>query len=366
MSLHTLRTPRYARLAIALLPIVLLVACSTPPPAASAPSEPAPSLMPTASPAAAMGPATSMAPASPAASASAPVPADATAPPSNVGMAETARESVRSTTIWLARGVDSWFGDKPFSDGGKVTNGQLDLGLLKRQGDRLEADLRLNARFALPNIDHLGYVYVGRDNEREVITDKPGALSRQDQLQNTRAQDTAFFVGLGRTLNEAFDMRIGLRGAFKPYAQARLSLHWQLGADDGIDLRQTLFWTVDDRAGSTTAVSFDHIVGPRLGVRWLSAATVTQAQPQFAWASSLGAYQWFGGQRRLSFEALVNGQQGSGVAAQDYGLQARWEQPVHDNWLLGGVVVGHFWPRPDAQSVRRGAWALGVSLKMRF
>lgn len=287
-------------------------------------------------------------------------------PAQAVAIAETAREQVRSTTIWLARGVDSWFGDKPFSDGGAVTNGRLDIGLLKREGDRFQADLRLNARFGLPNIDRLGYVYVGRDNEREVITDRPGSLSRQDQLRDTRSQDQAFFVGLGRALNEAFDLRIGVRGALKPYAQARLSLHWALGPDDSIDLRQTLFWTVDDRAGSTTAVSLDHVIGPRLGLRWLSAATVTQAQPKFAWASSLGAYRSFGDERVLSFEALINGLQGSGVAAQDYGLQARWEQPLHQSWLLGNVVVGHFWPRPDPQSVRRSAWALGLGLKMRF
>jgi hypothetical protein len=293
-------------------------------------------------------------------------PAEPALDPSTAELAESARASVRATTIWVASGVDSWFGDRRFAREGRVTNGQLDVSLLKRERERWDADVRLNARFTLPNIERLGYVFVGRDNERELVTDRPGALTRQDQLQPMSAEDKKFFVGLGRALDEAFDVRLGLRGAFKPYAQARLRARWELGAADVLEARQTFFWTVDDRAGSTTAVSWDHVLTPSLGLRWLAAATVTQELPKFVWASSIGAYQGFGHQRQLSLEALVNGQQGSGVGALDYGLQARWEQPVHQDWLLGNVVLGHFWPRPMQQEPRRGAWALGAGLKMRF
>lgn len=293
-------------------------------------------------------------------------PAEPALEPASAELAESARASVRATTLWLASGVDSWFGDKPFAKEGKVSNGQLDLSVFKREHERWDADMRLNARFTLPNIERLGYVFVGRDNERELVTDRPGALTRQDQLQPMESEDKKFFVGLGRTLDEMFDVRLGLRGAFKPYAQARLRLRWELGTHDALEARQTFFWTVDDRAGSTTAVSWDHTLTPSLGLRWLAAATITQELPKFAWASSLGAYQAFGHQRQLSVEALVNGQQGSGVDALDYGLQARWEQPVHKDWLLGNVVFGHFWPRPMPQAPRRGAWALGAGLKMRF
>lgn len=337
-----------------LLLVLMLAACASPQPLTPAPSAP-PQPAPAAQPA-------SAASTQPAAAGS----ADTAAPLQPGQIIETARERVRATTIWLARGVDSWFGDQPFEDGGKVSNGQFELSVLQRQGESADWGLRINARFALPNIEKLGYVFVGRDNERELITDRPGALSRRDQLQDNPAQDNAFFAGLGRALGDRFDLRIGVRGAFKPYAQARFHQHWQLSDSSHADFRQTLFWTVDDRVGSTTAVSLDHTLSPSLGLRWLTAATVTQALPKFVWASSLGAHQSFGGQRLLSLETLVNGQQGSGVAVLDYGVQARWEQPVYQDWLLGGVVVGHFWPRPDAQSARRAAWALGANLKMRF
>jgi hypothetical protein len=127
-----------------------------------------------------------------------------------------------------------------------------------------------------------------------------------------------------------------------------------------------VFWSLADHAGSTTAFSYEHLLSPVLATRWLSSATITQASRRFEWASLAGVYRSFGKQRLLSLEALVNGLQGSGVPNTDYGLQTRWEQPVYRDWLVGGVVVGRFWPRPDAQTERRGAWAAGASLKMRF
>lgn len=101
-------------------------------------------------------------------------------------------------------------------------------------------------------------------------------------------------------------------------------------------------------------------------MRWLNVATITQASRHFEWHNSLGAYRALAGQRLLSVEALAGGTQGTGMAVSDYGLQARWEQPVHEDWLLGEIVVGHFWPRADALRSRGRAWAFGYGLKMQF
>lgn len=294
------------------------------------------------------------------------MPASAPAPTPTEEVIDSTRETVRATTVWVARSVDGWFGDRPFEAGGNVSKGQMDLSVLKREGETTNVGLRINARFALPNIDQLSYLFVGRGDEREVVTDTPGALARRDRLLATDSQNRSFFAGLGRSLNDVIDFKIGVRGAFKVYAQARAQHLWQLGEGDAIEARQTFFWTVADRLGSTTTVSYGHEVTPSLTLSWHNTATITQDLPKFVWASSLGGYQDFGMQRVLSLEALVNGQQGSGVGALDYGLQARWEQPVHKSWLIGGIVVGHFWPRPDVQSPRHGAWAMGLNLKMRF
>jgi hypothetical protein len=298
--------------------------------------------------------------------ANADVPDAEAAPTATDEALEATRRSVRSTAEWLARGVDSWFGDKPFKDGGKVTDGRLSASLLKRQHESTDISVRFNARFRLPNVERYTYLFIGRDNEREVVRDRPGAFSRQERLLAESAADRSVFAGLGVLLRDTVDLRLGLRGGLKPYAQARYRKPWEFGPVDLLDFRQTLFWTLDDHVGSTTALSYEHAFSSTLAARWLNAATITQVSKKFEWSSSLGAYKLMGDQRLFSLEALVSGEQGSGGGPSDYGVQIKWEQPVHKDWLLGEFVVGHFWPRKDALSERGRAWALGVGLKMRF
>ena len=291
------------------------------------------------------------------------VPASA---PGSVPAIENARVTVRNAAEWIASGVDSWFGDKPFSDGGEVSDGRFNLSLLKRQDESLDIRLRFNARFQLPNIEEKTYLFIGRDNPRELVTDRPGALSSQQRLQTETAADRAFFAGLGRSLSDEVDARVGFRGGLKPYAQVRYMKPWTLGPDDLVEFRQTIFWSVDDHVGSTTAVSYDHDFTPTLTSRWLNAVTITQKTRDFEWQSNLSAFKSFGRQRLLTLELLANGAESTGVVVPDYGVQARWEQPVYQDWLLGEVVVGRFWPRRDPALPRGQAWALGAGVKLRF
>ena len=296
----------------------------------------------------------------------APDPAPA-APAADVGLFESTRSALRSSTEWLAQGVDNWFGDKPFAQGGSVREGRLAVSLLRRQDTGTDLDVRLHARFRLPNLEaQSGYLFVGRDNPREVVTDTPAAFSRQQRQLPERDIDRSFFAGLGFALRESVDVRLGMRGGLKPYAQARYRRPWTLGERDGIEFRQTLFWSVDDHIGSTTALAYEHAYSPTLALRWLSAATVTQVARKFEWSSSLGAYKLLPVQRVFSLALLASGRQGSGVAVTDVGVQARWQQPVHRDWLLVDVTLGHFWPRPEAQSERGRAWAVGAGLQMLF
>jgi hypothetical protein len=279
---------------------------------------------------------------------------------------EPARQSVRTSTEWLARAVDGWFGDKPFSDGGKVTDGRLSLFLLTRQHEKPDATVRFNARFWLPNLEDRAYLFLGRDDVRETVTDQPDGLTRQQRLQRDGNAPPSFFAGLGWLFKDSLQLRLGFRGGLKPYAHARYATVWEPDEGHRIEFRETLFWARDDRFGATTVLSYELALSPSLALRWLNAATVTQASKKFEWNSSLGAYRSFGSQRLLSLEMLFSGLQGTGVPVNDTGLQVKWSQPVHKDWLLGEVLVGHFWPRPDAQSPRTRAWALGAGLAMRF
>lgn len=293
-------------------------------------------------------------------------PVQAGADAARPGILERTRNGVRDATEWLARGIDSWFGDEPFPGERRVSAGRLGLRTTWRQDDGWELIGRFNVRLDLPNAREKAYVLIGRENERELITDKPDAFSRQEQLLQEKRSDQSFFVGLGVPLRESIEMRVGIRGGYKLYAQARYREQWQLAERDRVEFKETVFWTVVDGFGSTTALSYDHAFAPNLSLRWLTAGTFSQKTDGLAWSSSLGLYRGFGQLRLLSLEALINGETGRPVDVTEYGIRTRWEQPIYRDWLLGEVIVGHFWPRKDAVTERGRSWAVGLGVQMRF
>lgn len=280
---------------------------------------------------------------------------------------EAARGVVRSAAEWLASGVDGWFGNKPFSEGGKVSDGQVGLNIYGRQDQGVDASVRFNARFKLPNLEAKTYLFTGRDNWKELITDKPTAFTTKQQLLHPdNPAEQAFFAGIGRSSGESTDVRIGFKGGLRPFAQARYRRKWLPTTDDQIELNETLFLTTADRLGSSTTLTYQHQFSPTLVARWLNAVTVTQTDPNAEWNGSLGAYRSMGRQRLLSLEILASSKQNTGAALTDYGVQVRWEQPVDHDRLICEIIVGHFWPQSVDANTRSTAWALGAGLKMSF
>ena len=121
-----------------------------------------------------------------------------------------------------------------------------------------------------------------------------------------------------------------------------------------------------DQIGSTTALTYEHALAPGLTARWLNAITATARSKDAGWSSSAGVFKSFEGQRLLSIEALLNGVIGQPVVVQDYGLQMKWSQPVHQDFVIGEVIVGHFWPRTDPTLPRNRAWAVGTGVRLKF
>ena len=287
------------------------------------------------------------------------------APSTADAVIESTRETVRATAEWLASGIDKRFGDKPFSDGGTVTDGQIGLSYLKRDGHGSNLGLRFNARFRMPNLSKIPYVFVGSDDERSVVTDQPDRRSLRDQIRQRNGVNNSFFAGVGLWLADAVDVRVGFRGLLRPYAQARVRHQWQLTPDDLIEVRETLFVTVKDHAGSTLAVEYQHALTPDVVVRWLNAGTITQVKPDLATTSNLGIYQSFGEQRVLGLELQYANSTVDTITTNDIGVQLSWEQPLH-KIVMGEVTLGRYWPRTSEAPNRVGQWAVGATIGLKF
>ncbi len=282
------------------------------------------------------------------------------------GVLDATRSQVRGFSLWLGESVNDWFGDRPFTDGGKVTHGRLGLRNLWRQDEGWDTSVRFRARFDLPNLRDKAYVFIGRQNERELVTDQSEAFTREQLLlEERRREDQTGFAGLGVALRKNLDFRVGVRGGLKFYTQARYRKQWELGALDRIEFRETVFWTNRDKFGSTTALDYQHAFTPTLSLQWQNAATISEKTDDFAWGSSLGLFKRFGDDRLLSGEMVVTGETGAKEEVDEYGVRMKWTQPVYRDWLIGEFIVGHYWPQREDRE-RERSWAAGVNLEMRF
>lgn len=280
---------------------------------------------------------------------------------------DTTRRKVREFAHRLAEEVNDWFGDKPFADGGKVSHGRLGIRASWREDDGSSTSVRFRARFDLPNLKDKAYVFFGQENERELISDQPETFSREQQLlRERRSADQTGFLGLGFNLRDYVDLRVGVRGGIKPYAQARYRRSWALSASNSAEFRETVFWRASDGLGSTTAINLEHAYSPSLALKWQNAATITKETDGFAWSSSIGMFKTFGDTRLLSLEALASGETGAETDVGEYGIRLKWLQPVYRDWLLAEFIVGHFWPRGHEDRERDRSWAVGAGLEMRF
>lgn len=280
---------------------------------------------------------------------------------------DSSRRKVKGATVWVASVVNSWFGDRPFEDGGRVWNGRLALRTLWRQDDGFDFNVRFSARLDLPNLRDNSYLFFGRENERDLISDQPQPFTRQQQLiSEDRREDSTFFVGLGKSIYDSIDFRVGVRGGYKVFTHVRFRHDWELSEQDDINFRQTFFWAASEGFGSTTALDYVHTFDPSLAFKWLNSTTISEDTNDFEWSSSIGMHKAFGDRRLLASEVLISGETGSSATVGEYGVRFKWQQPFLRDWLIGEVILGHFWPRDDGEEERDRSWALGTGVTMHF
>lgn len=285
----------------------------------------------------------------------------------DVPMLDASRREVREATEWVARGVDSWFGDIPFENGGKVTNGRIRTRVIWREHDEVDFNLRFRVSMRLPNLQDKVYVLIGSENEKDLVRDRPDTVRDQQRLlRESKRDDETFFTGIGLRLLDEVSVSVGLRDLHKPYVKLRYRYEWLVGESNRISFRETGFWALDDGFGATTTLDFEHAFSPVLGARWHNSGTISEEDDGLDWYTSLGLYRAFGGQRQLSGEILADGETGKEVDVDEYGVLLKWQQPVYQDWLIGEITTGHYWERESIRHEREGKWAVGLGLQMHF
>ena len=109
----------------------------------------------------------------------------------DVVILEESRKEVREATEWAARRVDSWFGNIPFEEGGKISKGRIRLRTIWREHDEVDVNLRFRVRMTLPNLQDKSHVFIGSENERDLVRGRPDTVTEQQRLLRENKSRTA-------------------------------------------------------------------------------------------------------------------------------------------------------------------------------
>lgn len=286
--------------------------------------------------------------------------------PDDIKVLTAARAGLYGSAYWLVENVDGWFGERPFDEGGRVS-GSLRVRGLYREDDGFSTDTRYKLRVQMPNVSETAFLFIGRDNEEELVRDESSEFSRsQLLLPESRSDDQTFFAGIGFFLRDNLSFRLGVRGGYKLFAQARYRKNWWLTDDANLEYRQTIFLAVEQGLGTTSALDYAYALTPRTALRWRNSATLSTETDGAAWSTSVGLFQAFGKERQLSLDVLAGGETDAPVPTREYGVRGIWSQPVYRDWVIGELILGQFWPRDDDDPERRRSWAAGLGVEMRF
>ncbi|SIT72141.1 hypothetical protein SAMN05216526_1581 [Ectothiorhodosinus mongolicus] len=279
-----------------------------------------------------------------------------------LSLLDSTQDQLSRSALWLARNVNSWFGDQPFDEGGRVS-GSVSPGISWREDDGSNASLRFSLSARLPNVD----LFFGRETEDDFITDRPDSLREQQSARGV-AEDSQrrFFGGIGKALNDQVSFRIGVRSGLNVYAQARYETAWEPTESTYISFAETFFVDADRGLGATTTVNLGYLATDRIALRSRNSTTVSRKKDGWDWITASGPIKNLGRDRDLWLDALAFGNTREKVTLREYALIAGYRQPVYKDWVIGEVQVGHYWPQKDEDPSRQTAWGLNANLQMRF
>lgn len=277
------------------------------------------------------------------------------------------RDRLHRGALWLVEGVDRWFGDRPFAESGGGVSGSVYLSGLQRQEEGFSADLRFHLDVSMPNIDDRIVFFVGRDDPREVVAEQRERFAEEQRITGQTVPDSStYFAGLGYLLRDNVQLRLGIRGGYKVYGQARLQGDWQLSPQQRVLLTETLFVAVEDGLGATTAFTHLRALGADSVLRSRTSGTVSTEIDGMDWSAALGWF-WGGGNRReWALDGLAQGNTSVPVKVREYGVRSVVRAPVYEDWLVAELTVGRMFVRQDHDYKRRGQWLAGVGIEVFF
>ncbi|MCP4211461.1 MAG: hypothetical protein GY764_08275 [Halieaceae bacterium] len=273
-----------------------------------------------------------------------------------------------STAAWF----DSFFGDSGFEPEPNKTFGRIGTTAFWDERDHFDPALKLRVRYALPGLKDRFSVTVARDDEDELLEDRGIESFDPIPTEFGIADDEDWLLGLGYAakngLRSGFSTYAGVRISSKldPYVQAHYRWNRNLGTKTILRFQETPFWSDRRGVGTTTRISLDRIVAPRVMLRWANLGTLAEDAEGLKWSSALIAYQNLTRQRAMSYSVQAGGSTDAEVTMANYGFEVRYRQRFLRDWLFAEFYSSLSWPREFREEERDSNVGVGVTLEMYF
>ncbi|HEX4952050.1 MAG TPA: hypothetical protein VF017_01465 [Thermoanaerobaculia bacterium] len=276
-------------------------------------------------------------------------------------------ETFCSATLWF----DGLLGGEPDVTSARRVSGRVEVSGLYTEFEGFDPKIRLHLRYDLPNLERQVNLFLGRDDEDEVIQDRREGFAIRSSVFGLETEEK-WLAGLGYRppgrRASRFDFRVGARVKSAPevFAQARWRRNWFRGENTVWRLRETVFWENREGFGSTTSFDMDHVVRRNLVLRWGNVGTFSESTEGLALRSVLVLYHDLGRSNAMAGELFIRGSTDAEVPLREYGARAIFRRPVGKPYLYGSVIAGYSWPQRERDEPREGSALLGIGLELLF
>jgi len=273
---------------------------------------------------------------------------------------------VCGATLWF----DGLFGNARFDQDSDATFGRLSLFETYDRRDQLDTQLRLRARYALPNMKTRLRLIVARGDEDQLVEERAATADKPLPQGFQTVGDDAWLLGLGYSkqgsLNDGFDFGVGVRLStpIDPSVKGTYRHNFIFSPNTMLRFRETAFWRDSRGFGTTTQLALDYLATDNVLLRWNNTGTVAQDTEGLDWSSSITAFQSFRQRRAISYTALVQGETGAEVPLQNYGVETTYRQPVFRKWLFLELSGSITWPKDTVEGKREINPGVGLGFEM--
>lgn len=202
-----------------------------------------------------------------------------------------AREQIEETVCGASLWFDGLFGDDRNLEAARGAYGRLETSYEYSEFYGGKERIRFRLRVDLPNLENRASVFIGRDNDDNVVRDRSEGFALRSEFPQIDDRDQ-FFAGFGYGLPSSrkfrSDVKLGVRSLSSPRAFVQWRAEYLAYVDDVslLQFRLTPFYSTRDGLGVTPGVDFSRVLTPRLLLRWSNVGTHSDRTLGFDWRSA--------------------------------------------------------------------------------